>query len=189
MNRLHTGPTTYRLVRLTSAAGIAASLVVAGCRRSFAPDPSAAHGPAASRSDGGVPRGGELVSDAAVVSAPDSASACWTHKELRLISMEIASTSSWSGPAAVRSRRDRTLKAARSTRSTPSPFGERRAREMVYSNAKFSEAEAMSNLEQVRIGGGIQALVVWRGYGTGNFYGWTVWIFATGACGRGSLPI
>jgi hypothetical protein len=46
--------------------------------------------------------------------------------------------------------------------------------EIVYSNAEFPEAEEMSNLEPIGIGGETQALVVWRAYGTGNVHDWTL---------------
>ena len=133
--------------------------------------------------------GGELVSDASVVSAPDSAPACRTHKELRL-DLDgdcIDELMVWTRCGAVEARPE----VGGGTVYPVDNVSVRRAtgEQIVYSNAESPEAEAMSNLEQVRIGGGIQALVVWRGYGTGNFYGWTVVDLRDGRLRSWSNPI
>jgi hypothetical protein len=107
-----------------------------------------------------------------MVSASAFAQACRTHQELRL--------------DLNRDRVDELMVWRRCSPSEVGPEGEggiahpldtvfvRRAgnEEIVYSNAEFPEAEEMSTLEKVNIGGETQALVVWRGYGTGNVHGW-----------------
>ncbi len=60
---------------------------------------------------------------------------------------------------------------------------------IIYSNSEYLEAEGMEALESLHLGPkGIQVLLVWVSYGTGNIHGWKVLDLYKGKLREWSIP-